>query len=123
MLIDRWRAASQAAAEEVFASTRDRVNRMGGVGAWQEREREQREWRMKADREEMEAERERLQEAKEDGEIREDAFEDYEPADKAEKLDDATEKETFKAAADDVRRHCCRFPVQVLNFSSPSLWI
>lgn len=57
VLIERWRAASRAAAEELFASTRDRVNRMGGVGAWREREKEQREWRTKWEKEEMEAER------------------------------------------------------------------
>ncbi|KAF2177664.1 hypothetical protein K469DRAFT_602431 [Zopfia rhizophila CBS 207.26] len=58
VLVDRWRIASQAAAEELFAGTRDRVNRMGGVYAWREREKEQNEWRRKWDREEMEAERE-----------------------------------------------------------------
>ena len=31
-LIDIWRVASRAAAEELFGSTRDRVNRMGGGG-------------------------------------------------------------------------------------------
>jgi hypothetical protein len=51
-LIDTWRTASRAAAEELFAKTRDRVNRMGGVGAWKEKEREQKEWRQKWDREE-----------------------------------------------------------------------
>ncbi|PVH97486.1 hypothetical protein DM02DRAFT_81399 [Periconia macrospinosa] len=101
VLIDRWKAASRAAAEEVFATTRDRVNRMGGVGAWQEREREQKEWRMKADREEMEAERGRLEEAKENGEIAEETFEEYERAHESEKLNDADEAETFKAAPDD----------------------
>lgn len=40
----KWRAASRLAAEEVFASARDRVNRMGGVGAMREREREQKEF-------------------------------------------------------------------------------
>ncbi|KAF2140051.1 uncharacterized protein K452DRAFT_289442 [Aplosporella prunicola CBS 121167] len=44
-LIIKWREASRAAAEEVFATVRDRVNRMGGVGAWREREQRQREWR------------------------------------------------------------------------------
>ncbi|OCL04835.1 hypothetical protein AOQ84DRAFT_345638 [Glonium stellatum] len=62
VLIERWRAASRAAAEELFASTRDRVNRMGGVGAWREREKEQREWRVKWEKEEIEAERARGEE-------------------------------------------------------------
>jgi len=39
-LVIKWRAAARQAAEEVFASSRDRVNRMGGVGAWKERETE-----------------------------------------------------------------------------------
>ena len=42
-LTTTWRAASQAAAEEIYAGVRERVNRMGGVGAWREREKEQRE--------------------------------------------------------------------------------
>ena len=33
-LIDKWRAASRELAEEAFRAARDRVNRMGGVGAW-----------------------------------------------------------------------------------------
>lgn len=36
----KWRQAARAAAEEVFAGARDKVNRMGGVGAWRERENE-----------------------------------------------------------------------------------
>ncbi|KAI4166110.1 MAG: hypothetical protein LQ342_000541 [Letrouitia transgressa] len=40
LLIKKWRRASKDAAEEVFSSVRDRVNRMGGVKAWKERERE-----------------------------------------------------------------------------------
>ena len=44
-LVEKWRDTSRAAAEEVFAGTRDRINRMGGVGAWNERQREQRHWR------------------------------------------------------------------------------
>ncbi|KAF2259795.1 hypothetical protein CC78DRAFT_620756 [Lojkania enalia] len=68
MLIDKWRMASRAAAEEVFAKTRDRVNRMGGVGAWREREKEQQEWREKWDQEEMEAERKKYEANMRDGE-------------------------------------------------------
>ncbi|PSN67079.1 hypothetical protein BS50DRAFT_573830 [Corynespora cassiicola Philippines] len=76
-LIDTWRTASRAAAEELFATTRDRVNRMGGVGAWKEREREQREWRRKRDLEEFEAERERLEEARENAEGDQEQYEYY----------------------------------------------
>lgn len=79
MLIERWRRASRAAAEELFATTRDRVNRMGGVGAWKDREREQKEWKLNAEREELEVERLRLQEAmieaREKGELSEEAYE------------------------------------------------
>ncbi|KAF2429369.1 hypothetical protein EJ08DRAFT_670998 [Tothia fuscella] len=39
-LTTKWRQASRLAAEEVFAGARDKVNRMGGVGAWREREKE-----------------------------------------------------------------------------------
>lgn len=38
-LITKWRHASREAAEEVFRGAKDRVNRMGGVGAWRERTR------------------------------------------------------------------------------------
>jgi len=51
-LIACWKRVSRAAAEEVFAGVRDKVNRMGGVGAWREREREKREWLGGWDREE-----------------------------------------------------------------------
>lgn len=39
LLITKWRRASKDAAEEVFSSVRDRVNEMGGIKAWKERER------------------------------------------------------------------------------------
>ncbi|TLD38546.1 hypothetical protein E2P81_ATG01089 [Venturia nashicola] len=39
-LAEKWRTASRLAAEEVFAGARDKVNKMGGVGAWRERENE-----------------------------------------------------------------------------------
>lgn len=57
-LIDTWRTASRAAAEELFANTRDRVNRMGGVSGWKQQERDQKEWRKRMDREAEKAERE-----------------------------------------------------------------
>lgn len=50
-LIAKWRVASRTAAEEVFAKVRDRVNRMGGVGSWREREKKQEEWRREWDNE------------------------------------------------------------------------
>ncbi len=39
-LIAKWKLASREAAEEVFQGAEDRVNQMGGVGAWRERSRE-----------------------------------------------------------------------------------
>jgi SEL1 protein len=42
-LILKWRAASQDVAEELFASARDKVFRMGGVRAWKERAKKSRE--------------------------------------------------------------------------------
>lgn len=41
--MQKWKAASQAAAEEVFAGARDKVNRMGGLKGLKERERAKRE--------------------------------------------------------------------------------
>lgn len=40
VLTVKWRSASRAAAEEVFAGARDRVNKMGGVGAMRNREKQ-----------------------------------------------------------------------------------
>jgi Swi5-dependent recombination DNA repair protein 1 len=102
ILIDRWRTASRAAAEELFGSTRDRVNRMGGVGAWQQRERESKERQQKWNQEEMEAEREKMEEAKENGEMPDEVYDRY-----AELSEDKVEeeKETFKSADDDVRHN------------------
>ncbi|KAK7540851.1 uncharacterized protein J3D65DRAFT_616709 [Phyllosticta citribraziliensis] len=53
-LIQKWREASRAAAEEVFGTVRDRVNKMGGVGAWREREQRQQEWKQGFDAAEQE---------------------------------------------------------------------
>ncbi|KAK5121320.1 hypothetical protein LTR85_005486 [Meristemomyces frigidus] len=38
VLTDKWRLASQQAAEEIFGSVKERVCRMGGVAAWRESE-------------------------------------------------------------------------------------
>jgi hypothetical protein len=37
-LIDKWRLSSQAVAEELFGTVKERVCRMGGVAAWRETE-------------------------------------------------------------------------------------
>ncbi|KAF2638405.1 hypothetical protein P280DRAFT_520415 [Massarina eburnea CBS 473.64] len=100
-LIDMWRTASRAAAEEVFATTRDRVNRMGGVGAWKDREKEQIEWRANMEKEEREAEREKAAEARElAGERGEEVFEDYVDVEDP-RNGKGEEAETFKARDDD----------------------
>lgn len=36
-LIRKWRGVSRDVAEELYASAREKVNRMGGVGVWKER--------------------------------------------------------------------------------------
>ncbi|GAB7322039.1 hypothetical protein MBLNU13_g03088t1 [Cladosporium sp. NU13] len=36
----KWKIASQAAAEEIFGSVKERVNRMGGVEAWRDSEKQ-----------------------------------------------------------------------------------
>ena len=105
VLVDKWRSASRAAAEELFGSTRDRVNRMGGVGAWKEREKESKERQMQWDKEEMEAEREKMEEAKESGEVSEEAYDRYAEMDS--EREKGEEKETFKDADDDVSARIC----------------
>ena len=100
VLIDRWRTASRSAAEELFGSTRDRVNRMGGVGAWKEREKEAKERTMKWDLEEREAEREKIEEAKENGEIGDEAYDKY--AEMADERGQEEEDSVPNAADDDV---------------------
>ena len=37
-LVDKWRLASQAVAEDLFGTVKERVYRMGGVAAWKESE-------------------------------------------------------------------------------------
>ena len=39
-MIEIWRKASQSAAEEVYSGVRDRVNGMGGLQAWRQREKD-----------------------------------------------------------------------------------
>ena len=101
VLVEKWRTASRAVAEELFGSTRDRVNRMGGVGAWKEREKESKQRQMQWDQEEMQAERERMEEAKENGEVSEEAYDRYAEME-GERENVEEEKETFKGADDDV---------------------
>lgn len=72
---------------------------MGGVGAWEEREKEAKQRQMRWDREEIEAERERMKEARENGEISEDAYDQYAELD-GENEGTGEEKETFKSAND-----------------------
>jgi Swi5-dependent recombination DNA repair protein 1 len=75
------------------------VNRMGGVGAWKEREKEAKERTMKWDLEERKAERERLQEAKENGEVDDEAFDRY--AEMAHEQGENEEEDNVPKAADD----------------------
>lgn len=98
VLIDKWRTATRSAAEELFGTTRDRVNRMGGVGAWKDREKESKERQNKWDQEEREAEREKLEEARENGEVSDEMYDKY--AENAEEQVEE-EKETFHNTADD----------------------
>ena len=55
----KWRNAAREAAEEVYAKTRDRVNKMGGMQGLKEREERQQERRKEWEKEEREAEKER----------------------------------------------------------------
>lgn len=101
VLIDKWRTTSRVVAEELFATTRDKVNRMGGVGAWKAREKEGKERQVQWDKEERQAEREKMEEARENGEIGDEAYDKY--AEMAEENGgEEKEVETFKAADDDV---------------------
>jgi Swi5-dependent recombination DNA repair protein 1 len=106
VLIDKWRTVSRTVAEEIFATTRDKVNGMGGVGAWKAREKEGEERRQQWDREEREAEREKMEEARKNGELGDEAYDKY--AEMAEENGETKEEETFKAADDDVSSaHTC----------------
>ena len=100
-MIDKWRTASRAAAEELFGTTRDRVNRMGGVGAWKDREREAQERTMKWDLEERQDEREKREEAKENGEIDEEMYDRYAEMEDEQGRDEVQDN-VPKAADDDV---------------------
>jgi Swi5-dependent recombination DNA repair protein 1 len=102
ILIDKWRTVSRTVAEELFATTRDKVNRMGGVGAWKAREKQGKERQLQWDKEEREAEREKMDEARENGELDDEAYDKY--AEMDEENGEQKEEETFKAADDDVSR-------------------
>ncbi|KAF2493600.1 hypothetical protein BU16DRAFT_528867 [Lophium mytilinum] len=130
VLVDRWRTASRAAAEELFANTRDRVNRMGGVGAWRDRERDQRDRNAKWEREEREAEmeeaKERLRAAREEeggggsGEQEEREYEEVEREDGGEQ--EESEGVRDEGADDDVsggvQMLCCwRFADALQSFT------
>jgi len=52
-LIEKWKAASRQAAEELFGKVRDRVNRMGGPRAWKEMQKKQQEFQNSWDQEEQ----------------------------------------------------------------------
>ena len=72
---------------------------MGGVGAWKEREKEAKERTMKWDLEEREAERERMEEAKENGEVDGEAYDRY--AEMADEQGGNEEEDSAPKAADD----------------------
>lgn len=55
-LISTWKSTARAAAEELFAGVKDKVNQMGGVEAWRDREKQQEERRRDWDREAREEE-------------------------------------------------------------------
>ncbi|KFY75091.1 hypothetical protein V499_04901 [Pseudogymnoascus sp. VKM F-103] len=44
-LIERWKSASRQAADELFGSAKDKINRMGGPQAWKEMQEKQQEFR------------------------------------------------------------------------------
>lgn len=68
-LRDKWRIATRAAAEELYANVKERVNRMGGVSAWREGEMKRRErveeW-AREDRERAEMEEDAISEDDDD---------------------------------------------------------
>ncbi|KAH8723167.1 hypothetical protein GQ44DRAFT_710694 [Phaeosphaeriaceae sp. PMI808] len=103
LLIDKWRTTSRTVAEELFATTRDKVNRMGGVGAWKAREQEGQERQRQWDKEEIEAQREKMEEARNSGEIEDEAYDRYEDMVNENGFEEK-DVETFKVADDDVSR-------------------
>jgi hypothetical protein len=76
---------------------------MGGVGAWKEREREAQERTMKWDLEERQAEREKMEDARENGEIDGEVFDRYAEMEDEQGRDEAQDN-ISKAADDDVSR-------------------
>ena len=77
---------------------------MGGVGAWKEREKEAKERTVKWDLEEREAEKQRMEEARENGEIGDEVYDRY--AEMADEQGQEEEEDSMpKAADDDVGLH------------------
>lgn len=90
LLVDKWRSASQGAADDVYARVRERVQRMGGVQAWRQGERD----RMKDWGADEEAESAQL--------VRDEDYEEYQQAkkekerrEKEEQLNDQEEEYTM----------------------------
>jgi Swi5-dependent recombination DNA repair protein 1 len=82
------------------------------VGAWKEREKEAKERSRKWDLEEMQAEREKMEEAKENGEIGDEAYDKY--AEMADEQGQEEEGESVpKGADDDVSYNCSRQSVSL----------
>lgn len=94
---------------------------MGGVGAWKERDKEAKERTRKWDLEEREAERERMEEAKENGEIDNEAYDRY--AEMADEQGEHEEEDNVPKAADDDVSLAMLVAVPHTDCDSRSQWI
>lgn len=96
------------------------MNRMGGVGAWKEREKEAKERTMKWELEEREAERKSLEEAKENREVDDEAYDRY--AEMADEQGENDEEGSVPKAADDDVSSAWLVPMPHADHNSHSRW-
>jgi hypothetical protein len=73
-LCQTWKGVARQAAEEIYGSVRERINRMGGVGAWREREKGMVERKRAWEEEDRIAQLEQELQAVEDAEEEEDGY-------------------------------------------------
>lgn len=101
-LIELWRVASQSAAEEIFVTVKNRVNRMGGVVAWKKKERDRKERQLEWSRQD-ETEQDASDGSDENEDEDEDDDEDGVPIDAERRTQRAEMRELVKEAKADAR--------------------
>ncbi len=120
-LITKWKTASREAAEEVFRGARDRVDNMGGMGAW--RERSSRKTTQGWDGESPPPDLRNLtEEQSEEMKMQKDEWETERRKYGSEKVEEVIENEDDVSARLDCSNTSCIRKLELTYRTSPSLW-